>query len=98
VEFVAQMCTQRQAGGVIKTGRSFLDMVSIDHDNLKDFTLKHEIEIIGHAIKVGSKVTSIKLGDRVGVGAQIYACLDCAQCKEDNETYCKHQLGMYFEE
>ncbi len=50
-------------------------------------------EIVGHVLKVGSKVTGVKVGDRVGVGAQILSCLDCPQCKEDNETYCPQQLG-----
>jgi len=54
-----------------------------------------ELEIIGEAVRVGPKVTTVKVGDRVGVGAQIYACLDCAICKEGNETYCKHQLDTY---
>jgi D-arabinose 1-dehydrogenase-like Zn-dependent alcohol dehydrogenase len=53
------------------------------------------VEIIGHAVKVGSKVTTVKVGDRVGVGAQISACLECDACKEDNETYCKKLLGMF---
>ncbi|PKS09828.1 hypothetical protein jhhlp_004451 [Lomentospora prolificans] len=52
-------------------------------------------EIIGEAVRVGPKVTSVKVGDRVGVGAQIYACLDCDTCKEGNETYCKQQLDTY---
>ncbi|TVY46789.1 NADP-dependent alcohol dehydrogenase [Lachnellula occidentalis] len=41
------------------------------------------------------KVTLIKTGERVGVGAQIYSCLDCKQCKNDNETYCRHQIDTY---
>lgn len=52
-------------------------------------------EIVGKAIRVGPKVTLIKEGQRVGVGAQSYACLECRQCKNDNETYCKHQLDTY---
>ena len=52
-------------------------------------------EIIGTAIKVGSKVeTGVKVGDRVGVGAQVWSCLKCKQCKSDNENYCPHQVGM----
>lgn len=50
-------------------------------------------EIIGKAIKVGDKVTTVKVGDRVGVGAQIWACLDCKVCKSDNENYCPKQIG-----
>ena len=45
-------------------------------------------EVIGRAIKVGSEVKTIKVGDRVGVGAQIRACLDCDNCKADQENYC----------
>ncbi|EAA28495.1 GroES-like protein [Neurospora crassa] len=52
-------------------------------------------EIIGTALRVGPKVTLIKPGQRVGVGAQSYSCLDCRQCKNDNETYCRKQLDTY---
>lgn len=52
-------------------------------------------EIVGTAIRVGSKVTLIKEGQRVGVGAQSWSCLDCRQCKNDNETYCRQQLDTY---
>ena len=51
-------------------------------------------EVIGKAIKVGDKVTTVKVGDRVGVGAQIAACLECKCCKTDNENYCPHKVGM----
>jgi alcohol dehydrogenase (NADP+) len=53
-------------------------------------------EIVGKAIKVGSGVKTVKEGDRVGVGAQIWACLKCPQCKSDNENYCPHQVGMSY--
>jgi alcohol dehydrogenase (NADP+) len=46
-------------------------------------------------VDVGPKVSLIKKGQRVGVGAQAYACLDCRQCKNENETYCTHQLDTY---
>ena len=53
-------------------------------------------EVIGKAIKVGDKVTKVKVGDRVGVGAQIRSCLECKLCKSDNENYCPHQIGKCF--
>jgi len=53
------------------------------------------IEIVGTAVKIGPKVTLIQEGSRVGVGAQSYSCLQCRQCKADNETYCRHQLDTY---
>ncbi|KAI9669201.1 MAG: hypothetical protein M1817_004743 [Caeruleum heppii] len=52
-------------------------------------------EIVGSAIKVGPKVTTVKTGDRVGVGAQIWACLECKVCKSNNENYCPHQVDTY---
>lgn len=43
-------------------------------------------EIVGHAVRVGDKVKDIKVGDRVGVGAQSGACLnqkgDCEACAD----------------
>ncbi|GAA5877088.1 hypothetical protein JCM1840_005306 [Sporobolomyces johnsonii] len=53
-------------------------------------------EIVGVAVKVGSKVTHVKVGDIVGVGAQNDSCLECDQCKADLEPYCeKGQVGTY---
>ncbi|CAK7221303.1 hypothetical protein SCUCBS95973_004448 [Sporothrix curviconia] len=47
-------------------------------------------EIIGTAIRVGKNVKHIRVGDRVGVGAQARSCLgaDCAECTNGNESYC----------
>ncbi len=52
-------------------------------------------EVVGHAVKVGPAVKTVKVGDRVGVGAQIWACLKCPQCKSDNENYCPHMVDTY---
>jgi alcohol dehydrogenase (NADP+) len=43
-------------------------------------------EITGTVVKVGPKVTEFKIGDRVGVGAQVGSCLSCHLCKNDNEN------------
>ena len=52
-------------------------------------------EVVGKVLRVGDKVTLAKVGQRVGVGAQVWSCGDCRQCKNDNETYCKHQVDAY---
>ncbi|KAF4995844.1 hypothetical protein FDECE_12677 [Fusarium decemcellulare] len=52
-------------------------------------------EIIGHVVQTGSKVTSVKVGQRVGVGAQIASCQDCDACKTENETYCPQWMDTY---
>lgn len=50
-------------------------------------------EVVGKAVKVGSKVKDVQIGDRVGVGAQIWSCLKCGQCKNNNENYCPSMVG-----
>ncbi|KAF4313011.1 hypothetical protein SLS57_007349 [Botryosphaeria dothidea] len=52
-------------------------------------------EIIGKVVKVGKDVTTIKEGDRVGVGAQIGADLTCGNCKADQENYCPNSIDTY---
>ncbi|BCS22272.1 NAD(P)-dependent alcohol dehydrogenase [Aspergillus puulaauensis] len=58
-------------------------------------------EIVGTAVRVGSKaVGGIKVGDRVGVGAQSDACVgrfgDCPECAMGWENYCSHKfVGTY---
>ncbi|KAK5276389.1 hypothetical protein LTR40_011688, partial [Exophiala xenobiotica] len=56
-------------------------------------------EIVGTAVRVGSKAEGgIKVGDRVGVGAQSMSCLrpDCDECSNDCENYCQNgQTGTY---
>ncbi|KAK9448911.1 chaperonin 10-like protein [Limtongia smithiae] len=53
-------------------------------------------EIIGKVIKLGDKCTTgLTLGQRVGVGAQAWACLACPQCGSDNEVYCPHLRDTY---
>ncbi|PGH14558.1 hypothetical protein AJ80_05878 [Polytolypa hystricis UAMH7299] len=61
-------------------------------------------EIVGHLVRVGSGVSSIaspsrdlKVGDRVGVGAQSESCLkpDCEECTAGLEQYCSKTTGTY---
>lgn len=47
-------------------------------------------EIIGTVTQVGKSVKDpkIKVGARVGVGAQVDSCGECANCKNESEQYC----------
>ncbi|GMF56987.1 unnamed protein product [Phytophthora fragariaefolia] len=51
-------------------------------------------EIIGEVTLVGAKVTDLSVGDRVGVGAQAYACLNrdpaksCRDCADGEDAVC----------
>ena len=47
-------------------------------------------EIVGEAVRVGSQVKHVKVGDRVGVGAQSDSCLSrngrCEECESGLEV------------
>ncbi len=45
-------------------------------------------EIVGKAVRIGSKVTEVQVGDTVGVGANSWSCGTCKSCKDDSEQYC----------
>ncbi|KKY18056.1 putative zinc-binding alcohol [Phaeomoniella chlamydospora] len=49
-------------------------------------------EIVGEAVRVGTDVQGIKVGDRVGVGAQSGSCLrpDCDECSNGVEQHCQN--------
>lgn len=59
----------------------------------KGFPLCVGHEIVGEVITVGALVTLCKVGDRVGVGAQVLSCFDCKACKTGNENYCAKRIG-----
>eukprot|EP01053_Blabericola_migrator_P000146 Blabericola_migrator_1__145@NODE_1038_length_5633_cov_251_042041_g410_i1_p3_GENE_NODE_1038_length_5633_cov_251_042041_g410_i1NODE_1038_length_5633_cov_251_042041_g410_i1_p3_ORF_typecomplete_len354_score50_89ADH_N/PF08240_12/1_1e30ADH_zinc_N/PF00107_26/1_9e18Glu_dehyd_C/PF16912_5/6_8e09AlaDh_PNT_C/PF01262_21/0_000112Hacid_dh_C/PF02826_19/0_00037ADH_zinc_N_2/PF13602_6/0_0055Shikimate_DH/PF01488_20/0_0064NAD_binding_2/PF03446_15/0_0323HCDH_N/PF02737_18/0_113HCDH_N/PF02737_18/3_8e03GFO_IDH_MocA/PF01 len=52
-------------------------------------------EFTGVAVKVGSKVTKHKAGDRVGVGCMVGSCRNCNECKRNLEQYCKKNIQTY---
>jgi len=49
-------------------------------------------EIIGKVLAVGSAVKHVKVGDRVGVGAQCGACMKCYECGQRCENHCSKDL------
>ncbi|KAH8699239.1 chaperonin 10-like protein [Talaromyces proteolyticus] len=56
-------------------------------------------EIIGTVVRIGLSParSEIKVGDRVGIGAQSGACLkaDCEACADGQESYCSRIVGTY---
>jgi D-arabinose 1-dehydrogenase-like Zn-dependent alcohol dehydrogenase len=48
-------------------------------------------EITGIVEDAGSGVTSLKSGDRVGIGYQLGACFECEFCKQGTEQFCPSQ-------
>ncbi|MBX9244141.1 NAD(P)-dependent alcohol dehydrogenase [Actinotalea ferrariae] len=45
-------------------------------------------EIAGTVAEVGSEVTKVAVGDRVGVGCMVDSCRECEQCVAGREQYC----------
>jgi alcohol dehydrogenase (NADP+) len=52
-------------------------------------------EVVGTVTEVGSKVTSHKPGDTVGVGCMVNSCKDCNKCRSGNENYCDNVIWTY---
>ncbi|KAK9458426.1 putative NADP-dependent alcohol dehydrogenase [Dipodascopsis uninucleata] len=53
-------------------------------------------EIVGHIVKVGPKAKKgLKVGDRVGVGAQCDSCGSCARCCKHFENGCPKLVNTY---
>lgn len=50
-------------------------------------------QIVGYVEKIGSEVSSVKVGDRVGVGWIWWACGKCSFCKSGNENLCSEFLA-----
>ncbi|KAF1331214.1 Mannitol dehydrogenase, partial [Globisporangium splendens] len=58
-------------------------------------------EIVGEVSLVGSAVKDLAVGDRVGVGAQVWACLNkekarpCVECANNADAYCTRCVWTY---
>lgn len=68
------------------------DSQFIDNDwGDAQFPLVPGHEIVGIVEEVGSEVTDLQLGDRVGIGYQQKACFECFFCRQGTEQLCPSQ-------
>jgi alcohol/geraniol dehydrogenase (NADP+) len=51
-------------------------------------------EVIGEVVDVGSQVSHLKTGDRVGVGWQQSACMHCLDCMRGDHNLCDRAEGQ----
>jgi alcohol/geraniol dehydrogenase (NADP+) len=51
-------------------------------------------EVIGEVVEVGSHVTHLQRGDRVGVGWQQASCMQCLDCLKGNHNLCDQAEGL----
>lgn len=47
-------------------------------------------ELAGIVTEIGPDVTRVKVGDKVGVGCIVDACLDCDMCRDGHEMLCEN--------
>ena len=67
------------------------DLHLINNDwGLSTYPLVPGHEIIGHVSALGPGVKSLTLGQRVGVGWEAGACLECDYCLRGEENLCAH--------
>jgi len=45
-------------------------------------------EVAGVAVKVGSNVKDVKVGDHIGVGYFVDTCFNCEYCENNDEVNC----------
>lgn len=50
-------------------------------------------EIVGTVVRAGPDVKGMKVGDRVGIGAQIGSCFECPECKAGWQQHCRKPNG-----
>ena len=71
-------------------GLCYSDIYAIDdHFGITAFPFVPGHEIVGHVSDVGSSVSGLKKGDRVGIGWQGRSCMQCEWCLRGDEHLCK---------
>ena len=49
-------------------------------------------EVVGRVVERGGAVTTLEVGDRVGVAWVYWTCGECDLCREGKENLCRNQL------
>lgn len=80
---------------VITCGICHSDIHMIDNDWMQSrYPLVPGHEVVGEVAAVGASVTNIRQGDRVGIGWQKGACMECRDCVRGDENLCDHSRGL----
>lgn len=51
-------------------------------------------EVVGEVVEQGAEVSHLHPGQRVGIGWQRSACLQCRECLRGDENLCAHNTGL----
>lgn len=70
------------------------DIAMIDNDwKFTGYPLVPGHEVIGNVVELGSGVTTLKVGQAVGIGWQSGSCADCEYCRRGKEHLCAKEQG-----
>jgi alcohol/geraniol dehydrogenase (NADP+) len=70
-------------------GICYSDVHMIDNDaHFSTYPFVPGHEIVGQVSKTGARVTALQVGDRVGIGWQAGACMNCEWCVKGEENLC----------
>lgn len=69
------------------------DVHLLDGDWGDVFPLVPGHEVVGKVEKIGSAVSKVSIGDRVGIGWNCDCCHDCEYCDAHKETFCKKSVA-----
>jgi alcohol/geraniol dehydrogenase (NADP+) len=65
------------------------DLSMLDNEwGMSQFPFVPGHEVVGKVAAVGSRVTTVKLGDRVGLGWYSKSCMKCRQCMSGDHNLC----------
>ncbi|WP_428426003.1 NAD(P)-dependent alcohol dehydrogenase [Pararhizobium sp.] len=53
-------------------------------------------EIVGRVSSIGSGVSRFKVGDNVAIGTMVDSCLDCDQCRRNEEQMCRKGVTITY--
>ena len=71
------------------------DLHMIDNDwGAARYPLVPGHEVVGEVVEFGAQVTTLKAGDRLGVGWQSGSCHQCDDCLRGNENLCSRSQGL----
>jgi alcohol/geraniol dehydrogenase (NADP+) len=83
---------------VLACGLCHSDVHMVDDDwRRARYPLVPGHEVVGQVVEVGGQVRHLKVGDRVGIGWQHSACLQCPDCLRGDENLCDGAEGMIVE-
>jgi alcohol/geraniol dehydrogenase (NADP+) len=79
---------------VLSCGICYSDLRVIHNNSGPNSPVVAGHEVVGEIVELGAEVHHLKIGERVGVGWQSAACLQCRDCLKGNENLCSQRQAL----